>query len=159
MRRIYLFSVVVLFWLSGCSSGKQSEQPTDVFSDFSLPSVVERMRVGELEPMDVGSGGSESLGEPIRRRRDFNLTYRIKEGEGARFDEVKFIARLRTEIERLMRDAAVRVEGSGSGNDSFNFDYSEGNHTGWVEVVGARVEGNQFKLWGVIRENTEREKK
>lgn len=158
MRRIYLCLIVILFLLPGCSWEKQSEPSTVMFRDFSLPAVIERMNVPELEPMSGDYGGSESREETVRRRRDFNLTYRIKERDGAKFDGVKFIGQLKGEIEKVMRGFDVRIDGGGSGNDRFSFDYSEAGHRGWVEVVGARVEGNQFKLWGVIRENTESEK-
>jgi hypothetical protein len=116
------------------------------------------MNVPELESLSGGSSYSESLGDTIQRRRDFNLTYRIKEREGAKFDEANFIAQLKNEIEKVTRNSDVRIDGGGSSNDSFNFDYSRDGHSGWLEVVGARVEGNQFKLWGVIRENTESKK-
>ena len=158
MRRVYLFPAVILFLLPGCSGRKQSETPTALFQGFSLPSVVERMNVPELESMSGDYGGSESLGETVRRRRDFNLTYRVKDVEGEKFDGAKFVGQLKGEVEKVMREFDVRINGSGSANDSFSFDYSEGEHRGWVEVVGARVEGDQFKLWGVIRENTERGK-
>lgn len=159
MRSIYLCLVVFLFLAPGCSWRNQSEPSTVMFRGFSLPSVIERMNVPELESMSGDYGGSESRGETVRRRRDFNLTYFIKEREGAKFDEAKFIGQLKAEVEKAMREFDVRIDGGGSSNDRFSFDYSEEEFRGWVEVVGARVEGNQFKLWGVIRENTESEKK
>ena len=159
MTRFYLSLVVILFTLSSCAWEKQTEPATAMFRDFSLPTVVERLNVPELEPSSGGGGSSESLGETVRRRRDFILTYRIEEHEGAKFDGANFIGQLKDEIEREMRASGVRINGGGSGNDSFNFDYSKDEHSGWLEVVGARVEENQFKLWGVIRENTESAKK
>lgn len=159
MRRMYLCLAAILFLLAGCSQRGQSEPSTAVFRGLSLPSVVERMNVAELDPVSGDSGGSESRAETVRRRRDFNLTYRIKERDGAKFDEAKFLGLLRGEVEGVMRGFDARVDGGGSGNDRFSFDYSQAGHRGWVEVVGARVEGNQFKLWGVIREHTESEKK
>jgi len=32
------------------------------------------------------------------------------------------------------------------------FDYTADGRLGWIEVVGARTEGNQYQLWGSIRE-------
>lgn len=158
MRRTCLCLAVSLFLLAGCSGPKQSESSTAVFLELSLPSIIERMNVPELEAMSGDHSGTESRGETVRRRRGFNLIYRIKEREGARFDEARFISQLKGEVEKAMQDSGVRINGGGSGNDSFSFDYSKEEHQGWMEVVGARVEGNQFKLWGVIRENTESEK-
>jgi len=158
MPRIYFCLAVIVFLLAGCSR-KQSEPSTVMFRSLSISSIIEHMNVAELESMSGDYGGSSTRGETPRRRRDFNLTYRIKESEGVRFAETKFIGQLKGEVEKAMREFDVRIDAAGSANDSFNFDYSEKEFRGWVEVVGARVEGNQFKVWGVIRENTEAEKK
>jgi len=157
MRRIYLCVVVISFVLPGCS--RQWEPSTVLYRSFSLQSIIERMNVPELESVTGDYGGSESKEETVRRRRDFNLTYRIKEREGVKFDQAKFIHELRAEVEKAIRESNVRIDGSGSSNDTFSIDYSEKAHRGWVDIVAARVEGNQFKLWGVMRENTESEKK
>ena len=158
MRRIYLCLVVISVLLPACSR-TQSQPSTVAYQSFSLQSIVERMNVPELESMSGDYGGSETREETVRRRRDFNLTYRIKEREGVKFDEFKFIKQLQAEVEKAIREYDVRIDGSGSSNDTFSIDYSQKEHRGWVDVVAARVEGNQFKLWGVMRENTESEKK
>ena len=158
MRRIYFCLAVAGLVLGGCSWQKQPGPATTLFRDFSLGSVVERMNVPELKPMSGGGGYSESLGEPVRRRRDFNLVFQIEEREGAKFDEAKFIGRLKGEIENMMGEAGVRENGGGSTNDRFHFDYSGEEHEGSLEVIGARADGNQYKLWGVIRENTRNKK-
>ena len=157
MRRIYLCLIVILFFLLGCS--RQWEPSTAAYRSFSLQSIVERMKISELESMSGDHGGSETKEETVRRRRDFNLTYRINERDGVKFDEYKFIHQLQAEVEKAIREFDVSVESTGSSNDTFSIDYSGKEHRGWLDVVGARVEGNQFKLWGVMRENTLSEKK
>ena len=158
MRSCYLTLFVTGFLLSGCSWQKQPEPETSMFRGFSLASVVERMNVPELKPVSGGGGGSESPGEKTKRRRDFHLTYQIEEREGRKFDGENFISQMRAEVEKAIRESGVRVNGGGSGNDSFHFNYSKEGHEGWLEVVGVRVEGDRFKLWGVLREDAEREK-
>jgi hypothetical protein len=157
MRRFYLCLVVISFLLTGCS--RQWEPSTIVYRSLSLGSIIERMKVPELESMSGDYGGTETKGDTVRRRRDFNLTYRINEREGVKFDEAKFIHQLQAEVEKAIREFDVHIDGNGSSNDTFSIDYSEKGHRGWVDIVTARVEGNQFKLWGVMRENTESEKK
>ena len=149
-----LFTVVLL---SGCGSQKQPE--TAMYRGFSLASVVERMNVPELTHVSGEVGGTESVEEKTRRRRDFNLTYQIEEREGTRFDDSNFIILLKVEVERVMLESGVRLQGGGSYNDGFHFDYSKEGHEGWLEVVVARVEGDRLKLWGVLRENAEKETK
>jgi len=117
------------------------------------------MNVTELKPVSGGGGGSESSGEKTRRRRGLHLTYQIEEREGRKFDEENFISQMKGEVEKVIREYGVRVNVGGSGNDSFHFNYSKEGHEGWLEVVGARVEGDRLKLWGVLREDAEREKK
>lgn len=157
MRRCsvsFLFTVVLL---SGC--GSQNQPETAMYHGFSLASVVERMNVPELKPMSGDAGGSESPGEKTRRRRDFHLLYKVEESAGTRFDDSNFIILLKVEVERVMLESGVRLEGGGSYDDGFHFDYSKEGHEGWLEVVGARVEGDRLKLWGLLRENAEKETK
>jgi putative VirB-like lipoprotein len=157
MRRIYLFLIVISLLLAGCS--RQWEPSTVVYRSFSLQSIIERMNVPELESVSGDYGGAETKEDTVRRRREFTLIYRINEREGVRFDEGKFFHQLQAEVEKAIRESDVRIDGKGSSNDTFSLDYSEKDHRGWVDIVAARVEGNQFKLWGVMRENTENEKK
>jgi hypothetical protein len=159
MRRFFFCLIIAGFALSGCSWQTPQEPETNFFRDFSLGQMVERMKVPELKPSDGDSGASTSSGETTRRRREFDLTFMIEEQKGTKFDEVSFINKLKDEIGRVMSAADVRVEGGGnSGDDSFYFDYSKKDHEGWLEVMGARVEGNKYKLRGVIREIARKQK-
>ena len=158
MRHLSFILLIAGFAVSGCSLHNQSEPETSFFRDFSLAQAVEGMKVPELKSMSGGGGGSTSSGETTRRRRDFNLTYVIEEREGAKFDETGFISKLRDEIERVMRGTDARVDGGGTFDNSFHFDYSTAGHEGWLEVMGVRVEGNRYRLWGVIRENARKGK-
>ena len=159
MRNLYFRLFVTVLLISGCACQKQPEPETAMFRGFSLALVVERMNVPELKPMSGGGGGSESPGEKTRRRRDFHLTYQIQEREGTQFDGEDFISQLRGEVEKALSESGVRVNGGGLDNDSFHFNYSKEGHEGWLEVVGVRVEGERFKLWGMLREEAEKEKK
>jgi len=150
MRRFIFCLVVAGFALSGCSRQNQSDPETGFFRDFSLANIVERINAPELKSESSGFSGTSSPG--IRRRKDFSLFYRIEERDGAKFDEAGFIMKLKAETEKAADEAGLRRHGGGSGGDTFDFDYSGEDHEGWMEVVGARMEGNRYKLWGVIRE-------
>lgn len=156
MRRFFFCLVVAGLALSGCSVRTQtdsgSDSETEMFRDFSLGKLVERVSPPELKGVSGSSGSSSSPG--ISRRKDFSLTYEIEEGGAAKFDEVGFITKLRAEAERAADDAGVRRGGGGLSGDAFNLNYSAEAHEGWVDVVGTRMEGSRYKVWGVIREST-----
>jgi hypothetical protein len=155
MRYPYVFLAVAILVGVCCSRQKPPAPETALFRDFSLASVVDGMKLPELQSISGGSGGSESLGSVVRRRRDFDLTYKITDHEGSRFDEDKFIDQLKDQTEMLVRAANARLDAGGSGKGSFHVDYSDPGHVGSLEVFGTRAEGNQLRLWGVIRERTE----
>ena len=148
----------VLFVSSGCTP-HQMETETTFFRDFSLDQVVKKLGVPELKPSNAGTGTGTSSGDPTRRRRDFRVTLVLEE-RSARFDEASFMKKLRDEISMALTAANLRVHNSGtSGDDNFHFDYSNKEHEGWLDVTGARVEGNKYKLWGVLREDAHKDKK
>ena len=152
MRRYFFCLVIVGFVFSGCSARRQPEPETRFFRDFSLPEVVSRINAPELKPGSSNFGSSSSPG--VRARRDFELFCPIEERGGTIFDEEGFITRLKVETEKAASDAGVRVNGGGSKLDGFHFYYSAEDHEGWLEVVGTRMEDNEYKLWGVIIERT-----
>ena len=101
---------------------------------------------------------STSIGEVTERRRDFNLEYLLDEQNNERFNEATFLANLKVQVAQKINDAGLRTNGSGSSNDSFNFTYSKDDNKGSVDVIGAKVEGNKYKLWCVIHESDGKEK-
>jgi hypothetical protein len=147
---LYLFIAVVMFF---CSCQRHSKPETDFFRDFSLGKIVEKMNVPELKPLSGGGGTATSNEEEATARRsDFYLEYRIQEPEGERFDEERFLTGLRLEIENKIAESQIRTKGTGISGNSFNYDYSKDNNKGWLEIVGARLEGNKYMLWCVLRE-------
>lgn len=146
----YLAVVLVLF--SNCYRAKQPPPETPFFRDFSLAAVVEGMRIAELHAQEGGSGKSEAFGEPQRRRRNFDLTYLIDEQSATRFDHQQFIRQLDLAVEKLIGNAGLRVDGRSSSGDNFQLDYSQAGYSGSLDVAGTRAQGNQLKLYAVIRE-------
>jgi len=121
--------------------------------------VIERMHIAELKFQSGSEGKSEAFGNPIRRRRNFDLIFLIDEKPGAKFDQAKFITQLDAEIVKLISASGLRMDGRSSSNDSFQLDYSQGEYRGSLDVACTRAEGNQLKLWAVIRELTREEKR
>jgi hypothetical protein len=156
MRRFLLCLLVAGSALSGCHGQKQPpDAETKLFRDFSLDELAERVKPPQLKLPSSGVGSSASQ---TRRRRDFNLTYLIDEVEGAKLDEADFMTRIKVEAESVIAGAGVSRHGGGTSGDGFHFDYYDEDHEGWVEVKGTRMEGNHYKLWGVIREQTKNAK-
>ena len=150
MRHFFFLLVVAGLAFAGCSGRKSPDPETRLFREFSLAEAVGRVSPPELSGPSGSSGYSSSPG--VSGRKDFSLTYMIGEAGGAAFDEGGFIRKLKAEAERAADDAGVRRGGGGSSGDAFHIDYSDADHEGWIEVVGARVEGGRYKVWGVIRE-------
>lgn len=152
MRRFFFCLVIAGSALSGCFERGQPDAETQFFRDFSLNKMVEQVAPPEIK----GATGIEGF-TPLKtsRRKGFSYEYTIGGGEGVKFDEVDFIMKLKAETERAADDTGARRHGGGSNNgEAFYFNYSNGEHEGWVEVVGARMEGGRYKVWGVIIERT-----
>lgn len=158
MRNFFFCLVIAGVVISGCIWQQPMQPESNFFRGFSLTQTVEKMKVPELQFRSGGNSSGASPGETTNHRQDFNLVYKIEERNETRFDETKFISQLKDAIEKEMNAAGVRENGSGTGNESLDFDYSKENHEGWIEVIGARVEGNEYKLWCVIRERTKKAK-
>ena len=160
MRLFLICLIVAGLALSGCSGQKQPYPDTPLlysetkfFRAFSLNNIVEQLHPPKL----TGPSGNHSeSSSPFHRRKTFNFTYLIEEGEGTKFDEVGFIARLKAEAEKIADGAEVRTSSGGGSEGAFSLNYYDENHEGWVEVVGTRIEGNKYKLWCVLIENTKK---
>jgi hypothetical protein len=153
MKRSLLNLIVVCFalFLFAC---KHSEKPeTAFFRDFNLGATVEQMNVAQLQPKTGGGGATSAIEETTERRREFDLEYLLDEGNGKLFDESVFLSKLKSEVAEQISDARVRANGAGTDNDGFYFNYSSDENRGSIEVIGARVEGNKYKLWCVVRES------
>ena len=150
----FLFNLVVAgcaLFLFACQPSEKTE--TTFFRDFNLGATVEQMNVAQLQPKTGGGGATTAIGETTERRRNFELEYLLEARNGEPFDEAVFLNELKFEIAEQISDAGVRANGSGSNNDGFYFNYSTDENKGSVEVIGARVEGNKYKLWSVVRES------
>lgn len=158
--KCYLFSLVVISVALFMCSCQHQEKPESVFfRDFSLGATVEEINLGQLQPEEGGGSVSTSVGETTERRRDFNLEYLIDKQNSRRFNEGIFLDNLKVQIAKKIGENDVRVSSAGSNNDGFHFDYSNDENKGSIEVIGAKVEGNKYKLWCVIRESAGAEKK
>jgi hypothetical protein len=150
MRHFFFLLVVAGLAFTGCSGRKSPDSETRLFREFSLSEIVGRVSAPELSGASASNGYSSSPG--VSSRKDFSLTYMIGEAGGEAFDEGGFIRKLKAEAESAADDAGVRRGGDGSSGDAFHIDYSDADHEGWIEVVGARAGGDRYKVWGVIRE-------
>lgn len=155
MRRCFLLLLIAGVALTGCLSRKRPDPETKMFHDFSLGEIVKRLPSAGLEGASGGSGYTSSPG--ANSRKDFSLTYAIPGGAGTAFDEGDFIRQLKVETERAADEAGVHRSEVGLNGDAFHFSYSDEGHEGWVEVVGTRMEGGRYKVWGVIRERVKQE--
>ena len=146
---LLLFSLVVF---SGCYGGKQPPTETSLFREFSLSSMIRNMRIPELQAQSGNEGKSESFGDPVRRRRNSDVTYLLIDTPGAKFDDEKFLQQLGSEIERIIAEAGLRIDSRSSSPDTLQIDYSQVGHTGSLDVAASRAGTNEFKVWAVLRE-------
>lgn len=148
---LYLVFIGIVFFCS-CENQPEAELASNFYRDFNLDVVVRKMNVSELQPSrSLGSSG-QSTGETAGYRRNFNLTYEIKEQIGKRFDEEKFFNELKSEIAKKIGETGIRINNTGSNDGNFYFNYSKDKNKGWLEIFGARLEENRYKLSCVIRE-------
>jgi len=140
---------------AACYHPKQPAAETSFFRDFSLSSIIQGMRVGELQPQSGDDGKSEAFGDPIRRRRNADITYLIVDQFVAKFDETKFLNQLGLEIEKRISESGLRIDSRSSAADNFQVDYSQRGQSGSLDITCARTGTNQFKMWAVIREEAQ----
>lgn len=152
--KYYLFSLVVIsFALFVCSCQHQEKPESALFRDFNLGATVQQMNVAQLQPKTGGNSVSTWFGEITERRRDFILVYLLDEQNTEGFDEATFLDNLRVQIAQKISDAGLRTNLSRSYKDCFDFTYSKDESKGSIDVIGAKVEGNKYKLWCVMRES------
>lgn len=157
MNRFLLNLVVVgcaLFLLACQNSGKSE---TAVFRDFNLDATVKQMNVVQLQP------GTDETSEPIiinfppERRRIFKLDYQLAEQISEPFNETLFLDELKNQIAEQIGDAGIRGSFGVRVEDSIYIDYLTKENRGSFEVIGARVEGNKYNLWCILRESEKTE--
>lgn len=150
----FLFNLAVggcALFLCACQNSEKPE--TAVFRDFNLGVTVEQMNVAQLQPKTRGGNSvSTGIGKTPERRRSFELPYLIDEQNSEPFNEVLFLKELQNQIAEQISDADIRAGVAVSSGDSFYINYSTKENRGSFEVIGARVEGNKYKLWCVMRE-------
>jgi hypothetical protein len=150
---ISLILMMTVIALTRCSDPKYQYHPSGrFFSAFSLGETVKRLNVPELAETEASSPGDTSPGEPTRYRKEFVMEFRIKDTPGSRFDEHSFLLKLETAIREEAQNANVHVTGWGRIGESFNIGYQDGGNYGAVEVIGARLENDRYKIWCIVRE-------
>jgi hypothetical protein len=147
---ISLILTITMIALTGCSDPKYPSGR--FFSAFSLDGTIKGLSVLELETPGASISGDTAAGEPTRYRKEFVQEFRIKDTPRSRFDEHSFLLKLEAAIKEEARSANVHVTGEGSGGESFYINYQDGENQGGVEVIGARLENDKYKIWCVVRE-------
>jgi hypothetical protein len=151
MKPLFSILMMTVIALTGCSDPMHPSGR--FFSAFSLGETIKRMNVPELEPSGgSGSGASTTAGDPTPHRKEFDQEFRIKDTPGSRFDEHSFLVKLQTAIKQEAQSANVHLTDGGSAGERFHIGYQDGGNQGAVEVIGARVEKDRYKIWCVVRE-------
>lgn len=156
MKR-FLFNLVVAgcaLFLCACQySGKIGKTETAFFRNFNLGATVQQMNVAQLQPRTGDDGLVASIGETTERRRNIHLEYLLDEQYYDEFDGSIFLNELKAKVAEQISNADVRANGNGTINDGFYFSYSTDEARGSVDVVGAKVKGNRYKLWCIVLES------
>jgi hypothetical protein len=148
---ISLILTMTVIALTGCSDSKYHPSGR-FFSAFSPDETVKRLNVPELATSGGSGSGDTSPGDPTRYRKEFIQEFRIKDKPGSRFDDHSFLLKLETAIKQEAQSANVAVTGGGSAGESFYINYQDGGNQGAVEVIGARLENDRYKIWCIVRE-------
>jgi|SRR5215813_519315 len=146
---LLLFGLVVF---SACYPGKQPLTETSLFRDFSLSLIIRNMQIPELQPQSGNDGESESFGDPVRRRRNSDVTFLLVNTPEAKFDDDKFLKQLGLEIEKAIAEAGLHVDSRSSSPETLQIDYSRPGYTGSLDVAASKAGTSQFKVWAVLRE-------
>lgn len=144
-------TVQTLFFGFGCQ--KPVPPPTDFLRTFNLGQVVEHMEIPEFRAVSGGGSASTAIAETTCYRRDSSIIYRIEEQSGKEFDKDHFLAKLKAEIAERIKQVGMRSDELESTSDSFGFNYSTATNDGWIGIIGVRLEGDEYKLWCMIREH------
>ncbi len=151
MKQVVFYLIIAgIAFLCSCQNQPEAAA-TEFYRDFNLGALVKQMNLPEHQLRESTLGASNSV-SGTDYRRIFVLIYEIEEQNGKRFDEEKFFNELKNEIAEKMNENGVRTAGAGYSDAIFFFNYSKDKNKGWLEVVGARLEGNKYKLWCVMRE-------
>jgi len=154
--KYFLFNIIIAgcaLLLCACQySGKTDKTETAFFRNFNLGATVEQMNVAQLQPHIGDDILVASIGETAERRRSIYLEYLLDEQDGEQFDESIFLNELKAKVAEQISDADVRASGTGTINDGFYFNYSTDKTRGSVDVIGAKVEKNRYKLWCTVLE-------
>jgi len=148
---ISLILMMTVIALTGCSDSKYHPSGR-FFSAFSPNETVKRLNVTELVTSGASGSGDTSPGEPTRYRKEFVQEFSIKDTPGSRFDERSFLVKLERAIKQEAQSATVHLTGGGSAGESFYINYQDGGNQGAVEVIGARLENDRYKIWCIVRE-------
>ncbi len=153
MKR-FLFNLII----AGCGvfllACQHSEKPeTVVFRDFNLGAAVEQMNVAQLKPITGGNSEPIVINFQPERRRIYELEYLLDEQNSELFDEAFFLEELKNQIAEQISDAGVRMNLAVRVGGYFYINHSTKENKGSFEVIGARVEGNKYKLWCIVRES------
>jgi hypothetical protein len=152
MRRL-LFNLVVAgcaLFLCACQNSEKPE--TAVFRDFNLGTTVEQMNVAQLQPKTGRDSLPIAINSKTERRRDFKIEYLIDEQSSEPFNETVFLDELENHIAKQISDSGVRTNLAIRIGDSVYLNYSTKENKGSFDVIGARIEGNKYKLWCIVRE-------
>ncbi|HLM62087.1 MAG TPA: hypothetical protein VK308_14875, partial [Pyrinomonadaceae bacterium] len=145
--KLSLFNLVVAVCALSLSACQSSEKPeTAVFRDFNLGAAVEQMNVAQLQPMTHRNNLPTTINFKSERLRSFEVKYLIDEQSSEPFDEISFLNELKTQITEQISEAGVRNFAVRVG-DVIYINYLTKENRGSFEVIGARVEGNKYKLW------------
>jgi hypothetical protein len=151
MKSLSLILMMSVIALTSCSDPNYPSGR--FFNAFSPGETIERLNMPELKRSGGSGSFSSSAGDPTPYRREFVQEFRIEDQPSSRFDEKVFLQKLKTAIEQEARNSNVRVTGGGEAvGESFHVNYQDGGNHGAVEVIGARVENDRYKIWCVVRE-------
>jgi hypothetical protein len=128
------------------------------FSQFSLRELVEKnqSKFGlNCSGGGIGGGGGGGGRRGFHFHKGETFSCRTQTVEGEQFDETKFIASLKSEIEKRLSASEATIVDSGIPDaSSFYFEYGIGNTLGHLEISGKLLRENYYSLKANLDEVT-----
>jgi hypothetical protein len=148
MERPLLLGISVIAIFGACSAPTLSR--SRFLASFSPSDVIKRSYAqpdSQQQPSVSGGGTSSALGS-----HGVHHSYDSADLSVSRGEEPQFLLRIKREIVEQIEKSGGKVVGEGSGESNYAIEYTDGNVSGWIDVLGMRGAGDSYKLAIVVTE-------
>ena len=147
-RPLLLFGISVIAIFGACSAPTLSR--SRFLASFSPSDAIKRGYAqpdSQQQPSISTGGTSSALGS-----HGVHHSYDSADLSVSRGEEPQFLLRIKREIVQQIEKSGGKVVGEGSGENNYSIEYTDGNVSGWIDVLGMRGAGDSYKIAIVVTE-------